>query len=164
MKGLPILFTALAEADLDQIEDYISAHDPAAAARVRATTVQQGLQCSGGPDVVAMRSNLLANTDAGCPKGNGNFDGSLDRCGVDIFDKGACLDHHPVTYVDLLQLPTGCGCQKEPNTHNHESDTQIEPLRRRTGGCAGVRGNRHTRRSHQPRIGKLLFLHDFAIC
>ena len=74
MKGLPILFTALAEADLDQIEDYISAHDPAAAARVRATTVQQGLQCSGGHDVVAMRSNLLANTDAGCPKGNGNFD------------------------------------------------------------------------------------------
>jgi plasmid stabilization system protein ParE len=34
MKGLPVFSTALAEEDLDQIEDYISARDPAAAARV----------------------------------------------------------------------------------------------------------------------------------
>jgi plasmid stabilization system protein ParE len=44
MKGLAVFFTALAEEDLDQIEDYISAHDPAAAARVRAIIVQQSLQ------------------------------------------------------------------------------------------------------------------------
>ena len=49
MKGLPVFFTALAEEDLDQIEDYISAHDPAAAARVRATIVQQGLQLGNTP-------------------------------------------------------------------------------------------------------------------
>jgi plasmid stabilization system protein ParE len=39
MSRLPVFFTALAEEDLDQIEDYISAHDPAAAARVRANLV-----------------------------------------------------------------------------------------------------------------------------
>ena len=44
MKSLPVLFTALAEEDLDQIEDYIAAQDPAAAARVRAAIVQQSLQ------------------------------------------------------------------------------------------------------------------------
>ncbi|MCX6925014.1 MAG: type II toxin-antitoxin system RelE/ParE family toxin [Verrucomicrobia bacterium] len=49
MKGLPVLFTALAEEDLDQIEDYISAQDPAAAARVRATIVQQSLQLGTAP-------------------------------------------------------------------------------------------------------------------
>jgi toxin ParE1/3/4 len=49
MKGLPVLFTALAEEDLDQIEDHISAHDPAAAARVRATIVQQCLQLGSTP-------------------------------------------------------------------------------------------------------------------
>jgi plasmid stabilization system protein ParE len=30
MKGLAVFFTALAEEDLDQIEDYIAARDPAA--------------------------------------------------------------------------------------------------------------------------------------
>ena len=49
MKGLPVFFTALAEEDLDQIEDYIAAHDPAAAARVRAAIVQQGLQLGAAP-------------------------------------------------------------------------------------------------------------------
>jgi len=49
MKGLPVLFTALAEEDLDQIEDYISAHDPAAAARVRATIVKQSLELATMP-------------------------------------------------------------------------------------------------------------------
>ena len=44
MKKLPVLFTALAEEDLDQIEDYISASDPAAAARVRAAIVQQTME------------------------------------------------------------------------------------------------------------------------
>ncbi len=44
MKGRQVFFTALAEEDLDQIEDYISAHDPAAAARVRAAIVQQSIQ------------------------------------------------------------------------------------------------------------------------
>jgi toxin ParE1/3/4 len=49
MKGLPVFFTALAEEDLDQIEDHISAHDPAAAARVRAAIVQQSLQLGSTP-------------------------------------------------------------------------------------------------------------------
>jgi toxin ParE1/3/4 len=43
MKNLPVLFTALAEEDLDQIEDYICAKDPAAGARVRASIVKQSL-------------------------------------------------------------------------------------------------------------------------
>ena len=49
MKNLPVLFTALAEEDLDQIEDYICATDPAAAARVRATIVQQSLELAKMP-------------------------------------------------------------------------------------------------------------------
>ncbi len=49
MKGLPVFFTPLAEEDLDQIEDYIAAHDPAAAARVRAAIVQQSLQLGSTP-------------------------------------------------------------------------------------------------------------------
>lgn len=44
MKGLPVFFTALAEEDLDQIEDYISTRDPVAAARVRAAIVEQSIQ------------------------------------------------------------------------------------------------------------------------
>ena len=43
MRRLPVLFTALAEEDLDQIEDHISAHYPAAAARVREAIVRQSL-------------------------------------------------------------------------------------------------------------------------
>jgi toxin ParE1/3/4 len=43
MSTLPVFFTALAEEDLDQIEDYISAEDPAAAARVRTAIVQQAI-------------------------------------------------------------------------------------------------------------------------
>jgi toxin ParE1/3/4 len=50
MKGLPVFFTALAEEDLDQIEDYISARDPAAAGRVRAAIVQQSLQLGNAPE------------------------------------------------------------------------------------------------------------------
>jgi len=49
MKVVPVFFSALAEEDLDQIEDYISAHDPAAAARVRASIVQQSLQLGNTP-------------------------------------------------------------------------------------------------------------------
>jgi len=49
MKVLPVFFTVLAEEDLDQIEDYISAHDPAAAARVRAAVVQQSVQLGNTP-------------------------------------------------------------------------------------------------------------------
>jgi len=49
MKKLPVLFTALAEEDLDQIEDYISASDPAAAARVRAAIVQQTMKLAKMP-------------------------------------------------------------------------------------------------------------------
>ncbi len=49
MKGLSVLFTALAEEDLDQIEDYIAAQDPAAAARVRTAIVQQSLQLGNTP-------------------------------------------------------------------------------------------------------------------
>jgi plasmid stabilization system protein ParE len=49
MKTLPVFFTGLAEEDLDQIEDYISARDPAAAARVRTAIVQQTLQLGLSP-------------------------------------------------------------------------------------------------------------------
>jgi toxin ParE1/3/4 len=49
MSVLPVFFIALAEEDLDQIEDYISAHDPAAAARVRAAIVRQSLQLGNTP-------------------------------------------------------------------------------------------------------------------
>jgi plasmid stabilization system protein ParE len=41
MKALPVLFTGFAEEDLDQIEDYIAARDPAAAGRVRTAIVRQ---------------------------------------------------------------------------------------------------------------------------
>jgi plasmid stabilization system protein ParE len=44
MKVLPVLFTGLAEEDLDQIEDYIAAQDPAAGARVRTAIVQQSME------------------------------------------------------------------------------------------------------------------------
>jgi plasmid stabilization system protein ParE len=49
MRELPVFFTALAEEDLDQIEDYIAAHDPAAAARLRAAIVQQSIQLGKTP-------------------------------------------------------------------------------------------------------------------
>jgi plasmid stabilization system protein ParE len=49
MKELPVFFTALAEEDLDQIEDYIAARDPAAAARVRTAIVQQSIQLGNNP-------------------------------------------------------------------------------------------------------------------
>ena len=50
MKSPPVFFTALAEEDLDQIEDYISVRDPAAAARVRAAIVRQSLQLGNAPE------------------------------------------------------------------------------------------------------------------
>jgi plasmid stabilization system protein ParE len=50
MKGLPVFFTGLAEEDLDQIEDYISAHDPAAAARVRIAIVRQSILLGTMPE------------------------------------------------------------------------------------------------------------------
>jgi plasmid stabilization system protein ParE len=50
VKELPVLFTALAEEDLDQIEDHIAAQDPAAAARVRSAIVQQSIQLGKTPE------------------------------------------------------------------------------------------------------------------
>jgi plasmid stabilization system protein ParE len=50
MKSLPVFFTALAEEDLDQVEDNISARDPAAAARVRAAIVQQSIELGTMPE------------------------------------------------------------------------------------------------------------------
>jgi len=49
MKSLRVFFTGLAAEDLDQIEDYISTRDPAAAARVRTVIVQQSLQLGKTP-------------------------------------------------------------------------------------------------------------------
>ena len=49
MKKLPVLFTALAEEDINQIEDYIFANDPAAAARVRTAIVKQTLEFANMP-------------------------------------------------------------------------------------------------------------------
>ena len=50
MRRLPVFFSALAEEDLDQIEDYIAAHDLAAAARVRAAIVRQSIQLGTTPE------------------------------------------------------------------------------------------------------------------
>jgi plasmid stabilization system protein ParE len=50
MKPLPVFFTSLAEEDLDQIEDYIAAHDAAAAARVRGAIVQQSVKLGETPE------------------------------------------------------------------------------------------------------------------
>jgi toxin ParE1/3/4 len=49
MNSRPVFFTPLAEEDLDQIEDSIAAHNPAAAARVRAAIVQQGQKLGKAP-------------------------------------------------------------------------------------------------------------------
>jgi len=49
MKALPVLFTALAEEDLDQIESYIMAEDPAAAGRVRTAIVQESIRLGAMP-------------------------------------------------------------------------------------------------------------------
>jgi toxin ParE1/3/4 len=59
MKALQVFFTALAEEDLDQIEDYIAARDPAAAARVRAAIVQQAIRLGRMPE-----KGLLLKTPA----------------------------------------------------------------------------------------------------
>ncbi len=50
MKVLPVLFTGIAEEDLDQIEDYIAAQDPAAAARVRTAIVRQSMDLGKTPE------------------------------------------------------------------------------------------------------------------
>jgi plasmid stabilization system protein ParE len=50
MKELPVFFTVLAEEDLDHIEDYIAAHNPAAAAGLRAAIVQQSIQLGKRPE------------------------------------------------------------------------------------------------------------------
>ena len=66
MKGLPVFFTALAEEDLDQIEDYISARDPAAAARVRTTIVQQSLQLGNMPEKGMALREPRSEQEVGC--------------------------------------------------------------------------------------------------
>jgi toxin ParE1/3/4 len=65
MKGLPVFFTPLAEEDLDQIEDYISAHDPAAAARVRATVVRQSLELGNTPEKGMALKQPLSEQESG---------------------------------------------------------------------------------------------------
>jgi len=50
VRELPVLFTALAEEDVDQIEDHISAQDLAAAARVRSAIVRQSIQLGKAPE------------------------------------------------------------------------------------------------------------------
>ena len=65
MKSLPVLFTALAEEDLDQIEDYIAARDPAAAARVRATIVEQTIKLGKAPQKGMALETLLDDEEAG---------------------------------------------------------------------------------------------------
>ena len=49
MKVLPVLFSGLAEEDLNQIEDYIAARDPTAAARVRTAIVRQSMGLGKAP-------------------------------------------------------------------------------------------------------------------
>jgi plasmid stabilization system protein ParE len=50
MKELPVFFAALAEEDLDHIESYIAARNPAAAARLRAAIVRQSIQLGKTPE------------------------------------------------------------------------------------------------------------------
>lgn len=50
MKELPVFFTGPAEEDLDQIEGYIAAHNPEAAARVRAAIVRQSIELGKTPE------------------------------------------------------------------------------------------------------------------
>ena len=50
MKPLPVFFTGLAEDDLDQIEGYIAAHNPDAAARVGAAIVRQSILLGKTPE------------------------------------------------------------------------------------------------------------------
>jgi plasmid stabilization system protein ParE len=49
MKELVVFLTGPAEDDLDQIEVYIAAHNPDAAARVRAAIVRQSIQLGKTP-------------------------------------------------------------------------------------------------------------------
>jgi plasmid stabilization system protein ParE len=50
MRAGQVFFTGLAEEDLDQIEEYIAAHDPASAARVRAIIVEQSMRLGKMPE------------------------------------------------------------------------------------------------------------------
>ena len=65
MKGLPVLFTGLAEEDLDQIEDYIAARDPAAAARVRTAIVRQSISLGKTPEKGMRLSEPQDESEAG---------------------------------------------------------------------------------------------------
>jgi plasmid stabilization system protein ParE len=49
MNALPVFFGGLAEEDLNQIEDFIAARDPAAAARVRTAIVRQSIALGKTP-------------------------------------------------------------------------------------------------------------------
>ena len=69
MSHLPVFFTALAEEDLDQIEDYISAHDPAAVARVRAAIVQQSLQLENTPKKGTALNEPRSKRKSACASG-----------------------------------------------------------------------------------------------
>jgi toxin ParE1/3/4 len=50
MKALPVFFTGPAEDDLDQIEGFIAARNPGAAARVRGVIVRQSIQLGKMPE------------------------------------------------------------------------------------------------------------------
>ncbi|HEV2209927.1 MAG TPA: type II toxin-antitoxin system RelE/ParE family toxin [Verrucomicrobiae bacterium] len=65
MKVLPVLFTGLAEEDLDQIEDYIAARDPAAAARVRSAIVRQSISLGKTPEKGMCLSEPRDETEMG---------------------------------------------------------------------------------------------------
>jgi plasmid stabilization system protein ParE len=65
MKVLPVLFTGLAEEDLDQIEDYIAARDPAAAARVRSAIVRQSMGLGRAPEKGMRLSEPQDESEAG---------------------------------------------------------------------------------------------------
>lgn len=59
------MFTGLAEEDLDQIEDYISARDPAAAARVRTAIIRQSVQLGSAPEKGMALSEPRSHEESG---------------------------------------------------------------------------------------------------
>ncbi|PWU17330.1 MAG: type II toxin-antitoxin system RelE/ParE family toxin [Verrucomicrobia bacterium] len=65
MKGSPVLFSGLAEEDLDQIEDYIAERDPAAAARVRTSIVEQSIRLGTMPEIGMAQRHSVSKEEIG---------------------------------------------------------------------------------------------------
>lgn len=65
MKRLPVFFTASAEEDLGHIEEYIAAHNPDAAARLKSAIVQQSIQLGKTPEKGMVLKNPRGQQEVG---------------------------------------------------------------------------------------------------